>query len=177
MANSISGLKKKYSLEETSVRRLNSEYEVMSLRIDYCLQKAEEEKKSFYDLLVFYGELERFTKQLSEDSRMFLRKDIEVYGPKVVSGSFNKNDKTKLAQILFFNSDYVKDICEGVVKEGCFGYDTWGNESVCLHFDNVVVPVNPLKDNELEARREELREMAGEIKDNHYGIKYIFSVS
>jgi len=177
MGSSITGLKKQYSLDETGVRRLNSEYELISLRIDFCLHKAEDDKRSLYDLLVFYGGLERFTCQLTDDKKDFLRNDIEVYNAKVQSDSFNKNDRTKLTQILFSSSDYVKDICNGIDVRGCFNYDVWKDEGILLHFTNSVVPVNPLKDAELEKRKEELAEIAKEIKNNEYGARYFFSVS
>ncbi len=175
MANSITGLKRQYSLDEVKVRRLETEYELVLLRIDFCLHRFANEKKSFYDLLVFYGGLSEFTRGLLEGKREFFRKDVEVYNAKVESESFDFRDRKKLAQILFFSSDYVRDVCKGTDRRRCFDFDVVGNK-VCLNFSNVVVPADPLKDKELVLRKEELAEIAGEIRDDYPHVEYIFSV-
>jgi hypothetical protein len=177
MANSIHGLKRQYSLEESKVLRLNSEYELISLRIDFCLYKYNTDRRNLYDLLVLYGGLEEFIHGLSFDKKKFLRNDIEIYNAKVKSETFNKTDKRKLMQILFFDSDHVRDICSGVNKEKYFAYVVPDNNEVSFCFSNLVTPISSSKDDRIEIVKEELREIAKELKYNNPQIEYISSSS
>lgn len=156
---------------------MNSEYELIILRIDFCLYKFQIEKKNFYDLLVFYGGLDRFTQHLSKSEKNKLKTNIEVYNQKIAENTFDKKDELELSQILFSNSDYVKDICSKLKKERCFNYNIWNNEGVSLHFTNAVIPINPLKNKELENRKSELSKISKEINEQHSNIKYFFSIS
>lgn len=173
----INGLKNQFKLNEVDIRRLNSEYELIILRIDFCLHKFQSEKKNFYDLLVFYGGVDRFTQYLSKSEKNKLKTNIEIYNQKIAENTFDKKDRLELSQILFSNSDYVKDICNKVKKDRCFNYDIWNNEGVSLHFTNAVIPINPLKDKELENRKNELKQIAEEINEQYPNIKYFFSIS
>lgn len=177
MANSIHGLKKQYSLDESKVRRLESEYELISLRIDFCLYKYNTDKRNLYDLLISYAGLEELIKGLPIDKKKFLRNDIEIYNTKIKSDSFNRIDKRKLMQILFFDSNIVKQLCSGINNIRYFDYSILNDKVASLSFSNLITSVNPLREKELENRREEMKWIFRQIKDNYPQIEYITSVS
>ena len=177
MANSIHGLKRQYSLDESKVRRLETEYELISLRIDFCLYKYNTDRRNLYDLLVLYGGLEEFIQGIPIDKKKFLRNDIEIYNANIKSDSFNRIDKRKLMQILFFDSDYIRRICGGVDNVRYFDYDISNDKVAFLSFSNMTTLMNPFRDYELENRRDELKWIARHIRDNFPQIKYISSVS
>ena len=169
----IRNLSKKFKLHEIDTIRLNSEAEIMDLRITYSIFKATKEHLNLYDSLVKYAALKRFTRNMSANEFLLLEKRIKKVNP----FSSKRTDITKLSLELFLISDYCQDICKHKNHKSCFDYGVWKGEGVSLHFTNVVIPKNPLKEEEFEKRQNELRRIAKNIKGNHPEIKYIFSVS
>ena len=177
MKDLIGRLEEQHELEATDVRRLHTEHELILLRIDYCRHRYRLEGRDLYELLVYYGGLERWTAYLQEPEKESLRKDIRQYNERIIAGSFDETDRSILAQILFMHSDHVKGICDKRRPERCFGYDVWEKKGAALHFTNAVMPEHPLKGKELDHRKEELHEIALDIRTNHPSIEFIFSVS
>jgi len=169
----ILNLVKKHKLNDIDITRLNSEAEMIDLRLAYSILKAKEEHLSFYDSLVKYVALKRFTRKMHAEKFILLEKRLK----KIKLAALNKTEISKLSLELFLISDFCKDICTHMIPKSCFGYDIWNNEGASLHFTNAVVPKNPLKEEEFENRKNELRRIAEDIKANHPEIKYVFSVS
>ena len=176
MDNLIKTLENNYTLTEIDKTRLKSEYELVLLRVDFCLFKFQQDDKSFYDILKYYAGLERFTKYLSKDEKSKLNDIIKLFENKI-KNEFDESDKLELCKVLFLNSDYTKDIGNHKQEKRCFNYDIWNNEGVSLHFTNAVIPKNPFKEEQFEQRKLELKEIAKEIKEKYTEIKFFFSVS
>lgn len=166
----------KLNLSEIDTTRLKSEYELIILRVDFCIFKLKQENKKFYDILKFYAGLERFTKYLSNEEKNKLKKIINLFENKI-QNDFSDSDKLEFCKELFINSDYVKDICNHKQEKRCFNYDIWNDEGVSLHFTNAVLPKNPFKEEQFEQRKYELKEIAKEISQYYPQIKFFFSVS
>lgn len=166
-------LRNEYKLMDLDITRLETELELTRLKIDFVIVKCKQENMPFYDALIKYAGLKRFTQQLSP--KEFGELEKQLWGISV--DDLNEDSVSELASELFYKSDYTKDICNHVKRGACFKYDIWENEGASLHFGNAVIPKNPFKGEELENRKEELRTIAKDIRENHPKIKYIFSVS
>lgn len=175
--NELIGIfEKKHNLNEIDKTRLKSEYELIVLRVDFCILKFKQENKKFYDILKFYAGLERFTKYLSDKEKNKLKDTINLFENKIKT-EFNDLDKLELCKELFLNSDSVNNICNHKQEKRCFNYDIWNDEGVSLHFTNAVLPKNPFKEEQFEQRKSELKEIAKEVNEKFPKIKFFFSVS
>jgi hypothetical protein len=176
MEDLIKIIENNYTLIELDKTRLKSEYELIVLRVDFCLSKFQQDNKNFYNILKYYAGLERFTKYLSDDEKNKLNDTINSFENKIRTGH-DESDKLDFCRELFLNSDYTKDICNHKQEKRCFNYDIWNNEGVSLHFTNAVIPKNPFKEEQFDLRKSELKEIANEIKEKYPEIKFFFSVS
>jgi hypothetical protein len=162
---------------QTQKTLLKTEKELILLKIDLCLYKKMKENKGLYDLLVFYGGLNRFTKELTKGQKESLRKEIQSFETKILKGGLKNRDKEELAELLLINSDLFKQLKSKKKEKTCFNFDIWQNEGVSIHFKNNIVPQNPLKGEELENRKKELKRIANRMANRHSSIKYVFSIS
>lgn len=167
----LEGLVKKHNLNEPDITRLKTEAEITRLRVEFAAQKSQEEKIPFYDSLIKYAALNRFTKGVPKDQMERLEhhlKDLKEVDDDVIEN---------VSEELFLKSDYTKGICERHRPKSCFSYTIWDDQGANLHFTNAVIPKNPFKGEEYEKRKDELKAIARDIKENHPEVKYIFEVS
>ena len=102
MQKAIEDLAKKYKLSKIEKRRLNSEYELTKLKVEFAAFKAKQKKISFYKSLVKYAGIERFLQKFPKKSYQKLAKDLKKI--KEVDEDVIK----KVALDLFNKSDYKK---------------------------------------------------------------------
>jgi hypothetical protein len=162
---------------QTQKTLLQTEKELILLKINFCLNKKSKENKSFYKLLVFYGGLNRFTQKSTKGQKESLKKEIQSFEKKILKSGLKNKDKEELAELLLINSDLFKQLKSKKKETKCFNFDIWQNEGVSIHFKNNIVPQNPLNGEELENRKKELKRIANKMKKQNSSIKYVFSIS
>jgi len=173
MNKTIKDLAKKYKLNKIEKRRLNAEFEIIKLRTEFAVFKSKKEKRPLYKSLVKYGGIERFFQKLTKKQYQKLANKLK----KLKSENLNQKDINQIALNMFNKSDYKKEIIQNYIPSKCFTYGMWKNKGVAIHFRNAVVPKNPFKGKEYEKRKQELKDIALEVKEKYPKAKYVFSIS
>lgn len=161
-------LSERYSLTGVDLTRLRTEFEVTRLKAEFSLFKSKTDNLSLLESIVKYTAFHRYTRKLDKKKKDSLIEEIK---------SMDEDGLSDLVELLFLNSDYTKDICTHQRGNKCFDYDIWENEGAAIHFDNAIVPRNPLSKKEIPHRKKELSDIAVDIRDNHPELEYVFSVS
>ena len=161
-------LAEKYSLTGIDLTRLKTEFEITQLKVEFAIVKSKLDGISLLESIEKYTALHRYTRKLDQKRKDSLIKQLK---------SMDKDRLPDLVELLFLSSDYTKHICTHQRNYRCFDYDIWENEGALIHFANAIIPRDPFSETEIPHRKEELRDIAIDIRDYHPEIKYVFSVS
>jgi len=168
----IKELSKKYKLSIVDKRRLNTEAEMVMLKVEFAAHKARKLHKSFYDSMVHFTGLNRYTQKLTDIQKKELESQIKNMK------SLNPGELESLARALFKKCDYTKRIYKHKKDDVCFHYSMLQDDELAvIHFANAVVPKNPFKGSELKNRKKELEQIAKDLKKKHPKTKRVFGLS
>jgi len=161
-------LSEKYSLTDTDLTRLKTEFEITQLKVEFAIEKSKTDDISLFESIEKYNAFHRYTEKLGQKKKDSLIKQIK---------STDSSRLSDLVELLFLNSDRTKGICTHQMDPMCFDYHIWENEGAFIHFFNAIVPRDPFSEKEIPHRKNELRDIAIDVRDFHPELKYLFSVS
>jgi hypothetical protein len=161
-------LSEKYSLTDIDLTRLKTEFEITQLKVEFAIEKSKTDGISLFESIEKYNAFHRYTEKLTQEKKDSLIKQIE---------SMDSSRFSDLVELLFLNSDRTKGICTHQMDPKCFDYHIWENEGAFIHFFNAIVPRDPFSEREIPHRKNELRDIAIDVRDFHPELKYVFSVS
>jgi len=161
-------LSEKYSLTDIDLTRLKTEFEITQLKAEFAIEKSKTDGISLFESIEKYNAFHRYTERLDQKKKDSLIKQIK---------SIDSSRLSDLVELLFLNSDRTKGICTHQSDPMCFDYHIWESEGAFIHFFNAIVPRDPFSEREIPHRKNELRDIAIDVRDFHPELKYVFSVS
>lgn len=170
----IKSLQQRYDLSELECTRILSEFELTRVKIEFAIQKAMDKNIPFKESYDVYAGMSRFLQPLSSQQKERIYSFVDDFN----CYEYSSKDLNTLIFETFKQLLSTRKICHKYpVPESCFSYTMYNKTGVNLHFENVVVPTNPLKGKELERRKQELKRIATELYNEHPEVEYIFGVS